>query len=283
MRWDFKRKKLRIRKTTVPVYRNPMFPRYNWKEKILKRGNFFCLLIILILAGLVYLIFYSPIFRITKIEVSGLQNIPRDYLEDKIIKWQLEQRRFLIFKQDNLFFFSKSWLRRNIESKYALDELKVSKKLFHTLEVNVKEKLPKLVWVTQDKYFYIEINGTISSETNKDKLISNLPIVHDGENKSVSIGETLISDKIVDFIDKLNNKLRKQTKISINNYVFPERKSTQVNAITNEGWSIYFEANHDLDTQIKNLQDALDKKIKNTKSLEYIDLRVENRVYFKNK
>jgi len=283
MRWDFKRKKLRIQKTAIPVYRNPMFPRYTWKEKILKRGNFFCLLIILILAGLIYLFFYSPVFKITKIEITGLQNIPQDVLENKLIKWQLSQRRFLIFKQDNLFLFSKSWLKKNIENKYALDELKVSKKLFHTLKVNVKEKLPKLIWITGGQYYYVEANGIVSAIADKDKLISNLPSVSDTENNNVTVGETILSDKIVNFIDKLNDKIKQETKITVTNYVFPERKSTQVNAISNEGWVIYFEANHDLDSQISNLKEALDKKIKNTKTLEYIDLRVENHVYYKNK
>jgi len=283
MRWDFKRKKLRIQKSTVPVYRNPMFPRYNWKEKILKKGNFFCLLIISILAGLIYLFFYSPIFNITKIEITGLQNIPRDVLEEKIIKWQLSQRRFLIFKQDNLFLFSKSWLRKNIENKYALDELKVSKKLFHTLKVNVKEKLPKLIWITNSQYYYLETNGIVSAVADKEKLIQNLPSVFDAGNNDITVGEVVISDKIVDFIDKLNDKIKQETKIIITNYVFPERKSTQVNAITNEGWAIYFEANNDLDSQVINLNEGLAKKIKDTKNLEYIDLRVEGRVYYKNK
>ena len=51
---------------------------------------------------------------------------------------------------------------------------------------------------------------------------------------------------------------------------------------TNEGWYILFDKSRDIRSQLDSLRLILTEKIKeDRKNLEYIDLRIENRVYYK--
>ncbi len=51
---------------------------------------------------------------------------------------------------------------------------------------------------------------------------------------------------------------------------------------TSLGWQVYFNPAYSIDSQIKALETILDEQIKGDyKSLEYIDLRIEGRVYYK--
>ena len=52
-------------------------------------------------------------------------------------------------------------------------------------------------------------------------------------------------------------------------------------AKTSAGWYIYFNPAYSVDAQIRALEMVLENEIKDSNSLEYIDLRIDNRVYYK--
>lgn len=279
MRYDFKRKELKIKNVGTPVYRNPMF-----RQKTGKGKYIWLIFLIIIILGLGYLLFYSPLFKITKVEISGTKNISPEYLKEKYVDWQMQQSKFKIFKQDNILLFSKKWLTNNIAAKYALDELKIDKKLFHTLKINVKEKLPYLIWISNGRYYYIEANGLASAQVKENQLIPSLIKVYDEENKQVIINEEVIpKDKKgtskAKFIVDLNDIIKNNNRFKIAKYLLPNRY--QLNVLTEEGWQIYFTFSRDANEQVDSLNDVIDKKIKNTKNLQYIDLKVKDYVYYK--
>lgn len=282
MRWDFKRKKLKTTKSSEPVYRNPMFPKKTWQLFIIERFSIFALLILLIILIIVYIFFYSPIFLIKNIDITSTQNIPAQIIKENYVEWQMAQRRFLIFRQSNILLFSESWLRNNISQKFDPKSLTITKSLPHTLKIDIQEKTPSLIWITQEKYYLLEENGLASQEISKDNIPANLPKVSDESNAAVTVGREVITKDLTKLILDLKEKITEQTGIIITSFSVPTRQPVQINAIADKGFQIYFDPQSDIDSQIDKLKRIISEKLKDKlDSLQYIDLRIENRVYYK--
>jgi len=281
MKWSLRHRKIEIDRTKRFSQKNPMFPKQSWKLFVIQKLDSFVLSIILILLVIIYIFFYSPLFEIKYIYISGNQNISSDVLEEKLIKWQLQQRRFIIFKQKNILLFSKGWLKERLKSEYEVDQVNISKKLPNTLTIELHEQLPSLIWKTGDDYYYLDQNGNYAQEANMESLLTELITVQDESNESLNKNKQVINKNKLDFIKNLDQKIKEVQNIEISAYSMTNNATSQVNAITVDGWKIYFESSHDLDQQIFNLTEVLTKKIDSTQSLEYIDLKIDGRVYYK--
>jgi len=156
-------------------YKNPFFS----KKRKLRTINYFAssfsklfnkFLIILMLAVIgsgFYTIFYSDYFKIKNIEINGNQNIKTGDIQ-KIAESQFKDSRFLIFKQGNIFFFNKDSLQKKITAKYILDKLIVSKKVPHTLKIELQEKTFFVVWVSRGRLYLLDLNGIVLSEASQE-------------------------------------------------------------------------------------------------------------------
>lgn len=281
MKWSFRHRKIELEKTRGSTYRNPMFPHKTWKIFFLQRLDFFTLLFILIFLIVIYTLFYSPLFQIKIIEISGNENISTKTLEEKLIKWQTQQRRFLIFRQSNIIMFSKGWLQERMEAEYNFQNPDISKKLPHTLKIEINEQLPILIWKTNERYYYLDQDGHITIEINPENLMAGLLEIQDESNESVKKEEEILSKEKMNFIQELSQKITDVPQVEPTGYSMPNNAGTQINVTTSEGWVIYFESSHDLDQQIHSLIEVLTKTIENTQALEYIDLKIETRVYYR--
>ncbi|PKL72396.1 hypothetical protein CVV26_01885 [Candidatus Kuenenbacteria bacterium HGW-Kuenenbacteria-1] len=139
-----------------------------------------------------------------------------------------------------------------------------------------------------------------------------IPIIYNETEKNIEIKKTIISKKIIQSVLFLYKELPLKTNIKINFFKIPILKKldlakekekitekskdeknleeeykklekTEIRVATKDGFEIYFDIFFsDLNQQINNLRKVLNQEIKNkTSSLEYIDLRFGNRIYYK--
>ena len=97
-------------------------------------------------------------------------------------------------------------------------------------------------------------------------------------DKEIKISESVVTSKMVDFILKLNEKIKP---IGLEAGYYESKAVTEVSLVTKAGWRAHFDVNNDLDTSIANLKLILNDKIKDQSKLEYIDLRFGNKVFYK--
>lgn len=265
----------------------------------------------------VYYFFYSPNFKITEIEIRGRENIS-EYALKNIIEEQFNSSRFLIFSQDNIIMFNKRLAKKNIKNSYVLEDLKLNKEYPRKLYIEIKEKVSTVVWtaksVDQQEYYYLDLNGVVLGEIpilEIEKLYSReklkitegedtvkiedrqkaegeenqrviLPLIEDKSGSEVKIKEQVLDSKAIYFIIELYEKFPQEfPEISIKNFATPEPNSSRVHLVTEGGLEIYFESTKDLVSQLHNLKLALENKIKDLKKIQYIDLRFDDRVYYK--
>jgi hypothetical protein len=101
--------------------------------------------------------------------------------------------------------------------------------------------------------------------------------------KPVNSGEKIISDDYIIFISSLKEELERETGIKIKNeYQTQSRVADEAKVMTEEGWSIYFSSSFPLKESLETLKTFLDKeKSLERDKIEYIDLRAQNKVYYK--
>lgn len=271
-------------------------------------GGFF----ILLLAGAVYLFVFSPVFKIEEIKISGnnlisteqIQAVAENVLEQKILK--IIPRDTVLVLVDNKIgqeIFNNFPEIASVEVKMAqIDELDILVSERKTaaivcqiiavlvpsptpsppsmtpsvspLPTQAQEKLPE-----SEECFFVDEGGVAYREAPK---ISGtiLPTFY-RQNMELRRRTEVIQPSTIQFAAQLKKELR-ESNVDLTGFVLEDEISQELKAFTGEGWLIYFDMNRSAFTQAKVLEALLKEEIKDKRAtLQYVDLRVANRVYYK--
>jgi cell division septal protein FtsQ len=80
------------------------------------------------------------------------------------------EQRFLLFPQSNVLAFSTSTALRTIGSEFSFAEVRLDKRIPHSLELAVAEKQPVAALLTNTRLYAIDQEGTIIRELTTDEL-----------------------------------------------------------------------------------------------------------------
>jgi len=263
------------------------------KKQIYKKPIFWLgiFLFILICAG-VYFFLNSNALQVSKIIISGNEKTQAKDIEN-LISEKIKQK-FLFFTFQNIFLVSPSKITRAILEQYPnIGSAQIKRKFFDTLLVNVKERQPFAVFcgfekATQDNCFFIDETGVAFEKlsgpaSNYDFLIvrSAFAMATADRHFEDLLGREVINKDIAAKIDKIEKTLGDNFQIGVEeaDIVSEER----MNIKTGDGWDIYFNPALDMELQTTKLKLILEKEISSAdrKTLQYIDLRFEDRGYYK--
>jgi hypothetical protein len=113
---------------------------------------------------------------------------------------------------------------------------------------------------------------------------SDLPVLKDNSNPETNPGEQVLDPAYINFAYNAKSKLETEQDISLEReYSTPNRISGDLRVVTKEGWGIYFDAGLNVEKEVEMLKAVLDEKIPQDQrnNLEYVDLRMENKVFYK--
>lgn len=246
-------------------------------------------LFIVLVGAAVYFVFFSQYFVIRNIQISGVEKISQDDLHS-LIDSQLATRRFFIFNQDNIFVFDEKTAEKIIDGKYALNSLKIDKSLPGTLKISLEEKKPAIIWKTADKFYLVGGDGAIINEISPEEVSGyqgnqpgvKMAVVFDDSNASVSTKDEILTSRVVQNINDLQNYLSQTTGLQILNLEMANHDDPTIKCLTGEGWEAYFSFVNDLNAQVNKLKVFLEEKNQaERRGLQYVDLRFEDRVYYK--
>lgn len=261
------------------------------KKKPFFKNRFFLVLIIFLIltGGIFYLIFFLPSFQIKEIKISGNQKVPTQNLEN-FIKNKIN-RKFFIFSTQSIFLLNQKEIQKSIlENFLPVSEVNFKRKFPASLSLEFKERIPAAIWckeiireniLDKEECFYVDREGVIFEEITRtaDNII--LPPIKDTQPMlRVVLGQKVLPEKALRFIEEIEKKLAENFQINVEEIIIPEEN--RLNIKTSEDWQIYFSLEKDLNWQIVEFNLLLGKEIplKNRKNLEYIDLRF-SKVYYK--
>jgi len=251
-------------------------------------GKFFYGLITLVFLGaIIYSIFFSQFLAVTKIEVSGTENLDPAEIR-KIVENEITGNFLNLIPRNNILLASKTAIEKNILEKYKYAEkVEIEKKFPDTLDVRIGERKFSLILCSAGSCAVADSNGVafIAADFEKNGLgENNLPVLYDDGNKYFALGEVVFDQNYINYLLGIGEKMESELEIGMERELrTPQIASGDIRAKTKEGWQIYFDKSIPLDKEIGMLKIVLENKIdKGQRSeLEYIDLRTDNKVYYK--
>jgi len=221
---------------------------------------------LILLVGVIYLIWFSPIFEIKEVEISG---------EDLIANLDVET-----IKGQNIFFWK---IDPNIfDGSHRVAEVTVDKEfLKRKVIITLLARQKYTIWCfnKEDVCYWVDEKGFIFSEAPNLEGSLNLRIIKDSSERKLSLGDQVLEDELfknlvlaITFMEDLNIE---QEEIVIGDLKFKEAV-----ARVKSGPDIYFSLMLDpsfAQNVVKSLRQSGEWN-----AINYLDLRVPNRAYYNN-
>jgi len=228
---------IRLKESQEPKQRwqNPYFPKEQVpkdpKEKLkkwfwYKDGWVYLGILLLLVGSMGYLIFGTKYFFIKNVVVNGNKNLTVDEINNTLNSY-LNSKFLFLFPHNNFLFFSPDrgveQVRNNVSNKFALESVGIKKKWPNTIEINISERVPGLVWIANNEYYYLDLEGLATQKIAKlDDINSNFPKITDQNNNKVELNKQVISQNIINYILNLEKNFTTQTGLKINSYSIPQ-------------------------------------------------------------
>jgi len=247
----------------------------------------FRLLAIVFFGVAVYILFFSPFLEIKKVSLEGIVELKYEDFYKKANE-SLSEKYFYFIPKNNLILLSGSEIEKKLlENFKKISDVKVQKNFPDGVTIKITERKALLIWCSGDSCYIIDKNGYAYTEADfesEEVKQNNLLNVRDNSAKPIKIGEKVLDEHYIDFVISIKDKLAKETGVMASGeYQTGSRIAKELKIKTEEGWEIYFSSSLPMENSIRTLKTFLDKEISQDKrsKLEYIDLRAENKVYYK--
>lgn len=234
-----------------------------------------------------YFAFLSSLFKVTDVEIKGNKDISLDDLRSEINS-KLNSKVIFFLPFDNYFVFSIGGLNKKLTEKFdRIESININKEFPDKLKIELTEKRGAFRWCRVAGCFLV----------NEDGLAYNIPLdeskLTDEEKKLVKFQESIhdlpandekvVKDDFIKSIWQIIDSLKQDLDVNILEFSTPNSFSGQVFAKTNEGWQIFFNTDLPALDQVKFIKVLFLDEIspEQKKELEYIDLRVGGRAYYK--
>ncbi|MEK7657855.1 MAG: hypothetical protein AAB366_01525 [Patescibacteria group bacterium] len=244
-----------------------------WILKLKIYGSLSVFFILIIGAG--YLIVYSPLFRIKNILILGTSNVPK--LEENIKVFFANQSKIdKFFGANNILIWKQEKIGEFLKNEPQIAELTIKKDYFKRLiKIEVKEREKFGIWCANN-CFWFDKKGVVflESPSTEGSLINK---IDDFSDRSFNLGDKILEEKFLSNLIKIFEILEKSG-LKIKSLKLEDIALQEI--ITDSSPKIYFSLRIEPNFALAALQSLENIGFE---KMEYIDLRVENRAYYKMK
>ncbi len=269
--------------------KNPFIKKKKKKRHINWKKLFLVLLLIALICGVGWWLFFSGFWNIDKIEVKGASRTPEENIRKKA--WQQSKTpELVVLSQRNLFLFHKDKLIGDLKNKYHFPEVKINKKIPNKLIIKVRESQCAYILQERDKYYEIDGQNYII-RAQKDIKDRKVPLIKNiGDNNKISGDRSYVKRDYISYITELYQSLeQKDSEIKIKNFILdnqiPDMEEVDKNTIKmqiQQGPMIYLNMEAEPTQQIKKLLLLKRNELKDDfLNKEYIILKYGDRIFYK--
>lgn len=228
---------------------------------------------VIVVAGLIYLLFFSRLFDVREVSFNGLDTVSSDEFQVKINEHLNQKLLKFLPRKNNIFFVDTDGLEVDFASVYPIFKaVNIQKKLLHGLVLNFSERKPAGIWCFGDGCSYFDEGKTLWGESSKSSGFIFLTI----EDRRKKEGRQ-IDDEFFNPIMEVAKDMTGEIK----NIVIPENSFNEFGVYTSK-YYIIFSTESDTKDQLDVLKVFMNDKVKNPDfNPQYIDLRIDGRVYYK--
>lgn len=265
------------------------------------RSIIFKIMILAVLGGAFYFLFFSSLFSVKNIEISGNNLIAGEEIKKAVME-VADRKIFKIFS-NSLLLIRKTDIESAIKNKFSnITTVEVDQKFPNSLKIAIKEKPIDILWCNAIKvekisvkkspgekepvlteayqcYFSDEENNVYRKAESEMGKNSIKVFRDEGINLGVKIGD----DELKKFIREINANFASKIGLAVSHLYLPAVSLREMRIFTAKGWKAYFDTTRSASEQIDVLNNVLKTAMtdKEKEELDYVDLRVVDRVYFK--
>lgn len=247
----------------------------SWKSKLIIAWILFLIL------ALVYVLFFSPIFKIKETKISGNQAISNEDVQDSLNGF-LSKKILIVFNRNNIFLATSSKLREVLTKDFLrISSIEINKNIFKkTIDLKITERKEAGIFCKGGECYYIDKQGVIFEEAPQTSGTLIL-LIKDYSERDIEIGTEVIEKEFMAELIDLRTYLFDKFNLRVLEFVIETIPCKDLKVNTHEGWYILFDKSKNLKNQFQALKSVLEEKVEERENLEYIDLRIENRAYYK--
>lgn len=237
----------------------------------------------LLIVGALWLIIYSPLFQFEKIEIKVSEEVGEekilDFLQAKVISGSF-WNKFLGLK--NFLNWPPKINSEELMSLPEIKSIKIQKNYQNdTIIIEAEERKPLGIWCFKKsspaECFWFDKEGILIRST----LAAGgnlIKVIHDFYGENLGLGSKILPPKfipnLISIIEVLNRSNLSTREIILNDLVLEE-----VEVPAGGGPKLYFSLRHPAYRYLEVIQSLTQDP--DFGNLSYLDLRVENRVYYK--
>ncbi len=258
-----------------------------------------------------------PGLAIGQISVTGHGRVGREEI-DAAIREEYDVRFLGIFPRRNYFLFRAAALRGRLEAHPSIAAADVSKAFPDRLSVRVVEREAEFQVLTTDARALVDDEGIafevflgegggrpptvtpplgststplFATSTWKlpdlvrivqQRATTTYPTLYDTSETAFLRGEAIVPPAIVDTVRRVSGLLN-ETDSSLNavGAIYDRDRRHEMNVVTSEGWRVLLDPGLGLEAPLEALRAVLQEQITDRGTLEYVDVRYQDRVYYK--
>lgn len=258
------------------------------------------LLVVILVGGFVGILNYS-LFRIKGVSVVGESAESKDQVKAFVFS-ELSGRYFGIIPKDNTFFFSKVNLSSRLGKKFPrLAEVKIRLSSLDSLVIEISDKNARLIWcegetgVKSGRCFYVNSDGEIYSESPNFSSTVMAEVV--APLSASPIGQKVMASSTLEKISGLVATLKRlipslaitpvQNQVSHLELLGAGDWKIVVSQSNGSTWQVIFNEKKPLSQLVGSLSSTLNNETfladwtKKAGGLDYIDLRFDNKIFYR--
>lgn len=263
-------------KRTFRRRRRTLAERMSWQprrdSKQLSRWVALTIVLVMILAVVIYLAFFSSLFWLAHVTVTGTKVINPQEVSD--FARAEAHNQISAINSRSLVLMDTDDLAKQVKDRFRdTAEIKITKKWPNALIITLDERQSTLLWKNKDsQYFLVDRQGVaFAASPPRDDLT----LVEDGSGVPIEVGKQIVGAKVIKELDEIKQGMQAA---GINLKLFRIPASTfEVQAVTDQGYYALFDVTRGIGSQVQ----ALKAAVAQGKPREYADLRVPGRVYVK--
>ncbi|MBD3300089.1 MAG: hypothetical protein GF347_01930 [Candidatus Moranbacteria bacterium] len=233
-----------------------------------------------------YLVFLSPLFNAEKVVIVSDTKISDAKIESEI-EGLIEGKIWGLFNKKHFLFLRSTKIENHLKDRFkSFERVSVRRDFFGKLRVEIKEKEGVVVMCGTDNCLLFDNGGIVVLTFERSELYrfsEVAEVINDHSDIVIDEGMGVVSKEYIDFILNVRGALKQKIGAEIMSIHTPLPWASEVKVKTDQGWLLIFETSYSLEKQLDFLSVILEKEIKeeDRDCIEYIDLRVKNKVYFK--
>ncbi len=186
----------------------------------------------------------------------------------------------------NILFLDTQVTEQHILSSVPqVRNIRVTRKLPDTIKIIVQEKTPVLLLLSSQHYYFVDQQGIAYEEARLENLPGViLPVVKNTDSTAkLQLGTTVVDPSFIDFIQQIQQQIPTITDAQVAEIRIPSLSAREVHFLLNNNWLLRFDSTRQTQGQLNILRQVLEQSItpEQKKTLQYIDLRIPNRVYYR--